>query len=333
MLQKDRHVLRGPKEGPERSVNLPPTTAGEGESRKGIMSGETTEIMPPSTAVTAHNVEHLDISRMRHAKSVHYGRIIAATLIVLAAGLLIKAFAEGKINWAVTGEYLFWPSILMGLVNTIWMSIVCMAIGVTIGLGCAVARDSANPVLRYTSIFYTWFFRGAPLILQLLIWFNLALVFPKIGIPGVFESRTVDVITPAVAAILGFGLNSGAYASEIIRSGLLGVDRGQYEAAKAISMTNSTALWRIVLPQAMRTVVPPLGNEFISMVKMTSLASIIGFSDLLRSAQNVYYVNTRVIELLMVATVWYLVVVTVLSIFQQMLEKHFGRGFTGDRPR
>lgn len=270
---------------------------------------------------------NIDIARMRLIKPLPYGQIIAVAVIVLIAAFIIKSFAEGQINWEITWQYMFWPTILMGLVNTIWMSILCMAIGIGIGLLCAVGRDSINRVIRWASIFYTWFFRGAPLILQLLIWFNLALVFPKLSLFGFFEVRTVDVITPAVAAILGFGLNAGAYASEIIRAGLLGVDRGQFEAAKAIGMTGSMALRRVVLPQAMRTVLPPLGNEFISMIKMTSLASILGFSDLLRSVQNIYFLNTRVIELLMVATVWYLVVVTILSFFQRMLERRFGRGF------
>lgn len=269
----------------------------------------------------------IDIARMRLIKPLPYGQIIAVAVIVLIAAFITKSFAEGQINWEITWQYMFWPTILMGLVNTIWMSILCMAIGIGIGLLCAVGRDSINPVIRWASIFYTWFFRGAPLILQLLIWFNLALVFPKLSLFGFFEVRTVDVITPAVAAILGFGLNAGAYASEIIRAGLLGVDRGQFEAAKAIGMTGSMALRRVVLPQAMRTVLPPLGNEFISMIKMTSLASILGFSDLLRSVQNIYFLNTRVIELLMVATVWYLVVVTILSFFQRTLERRFGRGF------
>ncbi|MCC5973197.1 MAG: amino acid ABC transporter permease [Rubellimicrobium sp.] len=264
---------------------------------------------------------------MRIIHPVPYGRYLAVALILLAAGFIVKSFAEGQVDWSVTWRYLFWPNILMGLVNTIWMSILCMAIGIAIGLASALARESVNPVLRGASIFYTWFFRGAPLILQLLLWYNLALIFPRISLFGFYDARTVDIITPAVAALLAFGLNAGAYASEIIRAGLLGVDRGQFEAAKAIGMTNSVALRRIVIPQAMRTVLPPLGNEFISLIKMTSLASIIGFSDLLRSVQNIYFINTRIIEMLMVATVWYLFVVTILSIFQHRLEARFGRGF------
>lgn len=269
---------------------------------------------------------------MRVIRPVPYGRYLAVALIVLATLFIVKSFAEGQVDWSVTWRYLFWPTILIGLVNTIWLSALCMAIGIAIGLASALARESVNPVLRGASIFYTWFFRGAPLILQLLLWYNLALIFPTMSLFGLYEARTVDIITPAVAAVLAFGLNAGAYASEIIRAGLLSVDRGQFEAAKAIGMTNAVALRRIVIPQAMRTVLPPLGNEFISLIKMTSLASIIGFSDLLRSVQNIYFINTRIIEMLMVATVWYLFVVTILSIFQHRLETRFGRGFAkGER--
>lgn len=269
----------------------------------------------------------LDISRLLLVRPVPYGRILSVALIVIVAVLLVRAFAQGQINWAVTWQYMFWPTIMMGLFNTIWMSAVCMSLGTMIGLFCAVARDSRNPVLRGAAMFYAWFFRGTPLILQLLIWYNLALVFPRLSLFGLYEARMVDVMTPVLAAILGFSLNAGAYASEIMRAGLLGVDRGQFEAAKAVGMTNGTALHRIVLPQAMRTVLPPLGNELISMIKMTSLASIISFSDLLRSVQTIYFTNTRVIELLMVATVWYLLVVTLLGFLQQMLEQRFARGY------
>jgi len=278
-------------------------------------------------------MEEVDVARLRHLRPRHYGRMTAVVVTLLLLALLVDAFARGKIDWSTTGEYLFWPTILQGLVNTIWVSIACMAIGIIIGVMCAVARGSPNPVLRSAALFYAWFFRGTPVILQLLIWFNLALVFPRIGIPGVFDFRTVDVITPAVATLLGLGLNEGAYVSEIVRAGLLSVDRGQYEASKSIGMSYWLSLRRIILPQAMRVVVPPLGNEFIALLKITSLASIIGFSDILRNAQDIYYTNAKVIELLMVAAFWYLVVVSVLSVFQAMLENRFGRGFSSSATR
>jgi polar amino acid transport system permease protein len=278
-------------------------------------------------------MEEIDVARLRHLRPRHYGRMTAVVITLLLMALLADAFARGQIDWLTTREYLFWPTILWGLFNTIWMSIACMVIGIVIGVLCAVARGSPNPVLKSAAVFYAWFFRGTPVILQLLIWFNLALVFPRIGIPGLFDFRTVDVITPAVATLLGLGLNEGAYVSEIVRAGLLSVDRGQYEASKSIGMSYWLSLRRIILPQAMRVVVPPLGNEFIALLKITSLASIIGFSDILRNAQDIYYTNAKVIELLMVAAFWYLVVVSVLSGFQAMLENRFGRGFTSSATR
>lgn len=286
-----------------------------------------------TTATGLPHMEEVDVARLRHVQPKHYGRITAVVVIFICGGLLVKAFAEGRIDWSTTGEFLTWPTIMWGLFNTIWMSVACMAIGIVIGVLCAVAHGSPNPVLRGVAVLYAWFFRGTPIILQLLIWFNLALVFPRLGIPGVWTGRTVDLITPVVATLLGLGLNQGAYASEIIRAGMLSVDNGQYEASKSIGMSYYKSLRRIILPQAMRVVVPPLGNEFISLIKTTSLASIIGFSDLLRNAQDIYFTNAKVIELLMVAAFWYLVVVSVLSFGQAAIERRFGRGFVSSDSR
>lgn len=286
----------------------------------------------PVVEQSAHR-DDIDIATLRHVKPKHYGRIAAMVLILAFAAFLVRAFAVGQIDWATVREYIVWPTILWGLVNTIWMSFAAMALGIVLGVAFAVARGSPNPILRGASIFYAWLFRGTPVILQLLIWFNLALVFPRLGIPGVWDVKTVYVITPVVATLLGLGLNEGAYVSEIVRAGLLSVDTGQYEAAKAIGMSRMTALRRIILPQAMRVVVPPLGNEFIGLIKITSLASIIGFSDLLHNAQDIYYANAKVMELLIVAALWYLVVVTVLSIGQSLIERRFGRGFASAAAR
>ncbi|MEO8667377.1 MAG: amino acid ABC transporter permease [Bauldia sp.] len=285
------------------------------------------------TATPPSHKDEVDIARLRHVRPKHYGRTTAVVVIIILGVLLIKAFADGQIDWATTREYLTWPSIMWGLANTIWMSVVCMIVGIVIGVMVAVAHGSPNPVLRAAAIFYAWFFRGTPVILQLLIWFNLALVFPRLGIPGVWTGRTVDIITPVMATILGLALNEGAYASEIIRAGILSVDKGQTEASKSIGMSHLQALRRIILPQAMRVVVPPLGNEFIAMIKVTSLASIIGFSDLLKNVQDIYYYNAKVIELLMVAAFWYLIVVSILSVGQAAIERRFGRGFASTARR
>ncbi len=267
-----------------------------------------------------------DISGFTLVTERHWGRWVAVAVIVLLLAALARAFAVGQIEWVFVGQFLTAKSILDGLVNTILMTIGAMTLGTALGVVTAVMRMSPNPVLKGVAMGYAWLFRGTPVILQLLLWFNLALIFPTLGIPGLFSVRTVDVMTPAVAALLGLGINQGAYTSEVMRAGMLSVDVGQYEAAKSIGMTRLLALRRIVFPQAMRVIIPPLGNEFIGMVKLTSLASVIQFSEILHNAQNIYYANSRVIELLIVAAVWYLVVVSVLTPIQMLLERHFGRG-------
>ncbi|MCZ8261123.1 MAG: amino acid ABC transporter permease [Beijerinckiaceae bacterium] len=256
----------------------------------------------------------------------YYGRWVAAAIILLLFAWVVKAFAEGQIAWKVVGQFLTAPAILNGLVNTVIMTACAMTLGIVLGVLFAIMYMSPNPVLRGSALFYIWFFRGTPLLLQLLLWFNLALVFPRIGIPGLIEFRTIDLITPFVATLLGLGMNQGAYTAEVVRSGILSVDLGQSEAAKSIGMTRLTTLRRIILPQAMRVIIPPVGNEFISMVKLTSIASVIQYSEILRNAQTIYYANARVIELLIVAAIWYLAVVTLLQIGQFFLERYFSRG-------
>jgi polar amino acid transport system permease protein len=267
-----------------------------------------------------------DIAHLRHVPRRYWGRYVSAGLILLFLGFLVDAFAHGKIEWSFVGQFLTVPSIMFGLANTIIMSILAMVLGVVLGVVIAIMRMSSNPVMRAVALGYVWLFRGMPAILQLLLWFNLALVFPTIGIPGFWQARMVDVMTPFVAALLGLGINQGAYSSEVVRAGLLSVDTGQYEAAKAIGMARLKALRRIILPQAMRVIIPPIGNEFISMVKLTSLASVIQYAEILHNAENIYYANARVIELLIVAAIWYLVIVTILSLGQAQIEARFARG-------
>lgn len=270
-----------------------------------------------------------DIYKISHLKLVprrHWGRMLAAAVVVMLLAALVRAFANGKIEWSYVDQFLFSRSILDGLVNTILMTFAAMTLGIVLGVIFAIMRISENPVLSWISTGYVWIFRGAPALLQLLLWFNLALVFPKIGIPGVVEWRTVDIMTPFVAAMLALGIQQGAYTSEVVRGGLLSVDSGQYEAARAIGMGQMLMLRRIVLPQAMRVILPPIGNEVIGMVKTTSLASVIQYSEILHNAQIIYYANTRVLELLLVASFWYLATVSILSIGQIYLERYFARG-------
>lgn len=279
-----------------------------------------------TTTKTTSNDEKYELANLRIVPKRHIGRMIAAAVVLIILGAIIRAFSVGEIEWSYVWDFLFAPSILKGMVNSLYMTVAAMALGIILGVIIAVMRVSGNPVLSSIAVGYVWIFRGAPALLQLMIWFNLALIFPTIGIPGLFEYKTVDVMTPFVAAMLGLGISQGAYTSEVVRSGLLSVDSGQYEAARSIGMTQNKMLRRIVLPQAMRVMVPPVGNEVIGMVKLTSLASIIQYSDILHNAQTIYYANTRVLELLLVACFWYLVVVSVLSVIQHYIEDYYSRG-------
>ena len=267
-----------------------------------------------------------DLAGVPVARRLHWGRWLSAAAILLVLALIGRAFAQGQIEWAYVGRFLTVPAILDGIRNTVVMAVLAMALGIGLGVVAAIMRLSPNPVVSGVAAGYVWLFRGTPLILQLLLWFNLALVFPTLGIPGLWSGRAVDVMTPFLAALLGLGINQGAYTSEVMRAGMLSVDAGQYEAAAAIGMGRLRALRRIILPQAMRMVIPPLGNEFISMVKATSLASVIQYPEVLHNAENIYYANSRVIELLIVAGLWYLLVVSVLTPVQMLLERRFDRG-------
>jgi polar amino acid transport system permease protein len=267
-----------------------------------------------------------DLSSRTIAREPHWGRWITAIIILAIVVAIGRAFAQGQIEWSYVGRFLTVPVIVRGIGNTMVMAVLAMALGIVLGVGVAIMRLSPNPVLKSVASGYTWLFRGTPLILQLLLWFNLALVFPTVGIPGVWSTRAVDLMTPFLAALLGLGINQGAYTSEVMRAGLLSVDIGQYEAAQAIGMGRLQALRRIILPQAMRVVLPPLGNEFIGLVKATSLASVIQYPEVLHSAENIYYANSRVIELLIVAGLWYLLVVSILTPLQMLLERRFARG-------
>lgn len=262
----------------------------------------------------------------------HYGRWVSGILLIGLTGLIVKAFIVGQIEWAVVEEFFFSTALLKGLASTILITACAMLMGMALGVLFAIMRLSQNPVSRLFSGLYIWLFRGAPVYLQLLIWFNLALIFPVVNL-GFAQYRMVDVMTPFMAALLGLGLNEGAYLTEIVRGGILSVDKGQIDAATALGMTRLMAMRRIILPQAMRVIVPPIGNEFIGLLKTSSMASAIAFTELLHKAQIIYFVNAKVMELLIVATGWYLIVVTVLSVFQMGIERRFARGhaFTAQR--
>jgi len=260
------------------------------------------------------------------------GRWIAAAIVLVIAVALIRSVATNpRFQWEVVGEYLFDQRILEGLRLTLELTVVAMALGVALGIVLAVMRLSSNPLVSGGSWLYIWFFRGTPVLVQLLFWYNIAALYPKLGIgipfgPNLVHPDANSLITARRAAILGLGLNEGAYMAEIVRAGIISVDQGQTEAAQSLGMTRLKALRRIVLPQAMRVIIPPTGNETISMLKTSSLASVIAVAELLYSAQLIYAVNFKTIPLLITVSIWYLLCTSVLYIGQYYLERRYARG-------
>jgi len=256
----------------------------------------------------------------------HWGQWVAAAVLLVLLVLLVRAVAANEvIQWSVIGDRLFQPVILRGLVTTIWLTVASMVLGVVGGVLVAVARLSDNVLLSSLSRAYTWVFRGTPVLVQILLWFNLALFFPRLGM-GSLSVSTNDLITPFGAALLALALNEAAYMAEIVRAGILAVDPGQREAAEALSMTRGLVMRRIVLPQAMRVIIPPTGNELVTLLKTTSLVAVIGAGDLLTRAQAVGATDFTRMEMLIVASLWYLVLTSIASSGQMVLERRFGRG-------
>ena len=258
--------------------------------------------------------------------------VIAAVMLAIAGLMVYSMFANERFQWTVVAEYMFAGPVLAGLANTLMLTVISMLIGIGLGIVVAVCRLSGNPILSTVAWGYSWFFRGTPLMVQLLFWFFLAALVPTInlGVPFVVsfaELNTNQLITPLTAALLGLGLNEAAYMSEIVRSGIRAIPTGQTEAAQAIGMTRLQTMRRVILPQAMRVIIPPTGNETIGMLKHTSLVMIVGYSDLLTSVSVIYARTFETIPLLIVAAIWYLAVTAVLSVGQYYVERHFERGF------
>ncbi len=257
-------------------------------------------------------------------------------LILLVVALLLSLAKNPRMDWASVWEYLFKDLTLRGLVVTIELTVVAMLIGMSGGTVLAVMRLSDNPVLKSFAWVYIWFFRGTPVLVQILIWGFLGAIYPTlfIGLPFVnvvfAQGQTSALIGATTAGILALGLNEAAYAAEIVRSGIISVEHGQTEAALSLGMSSGLAMRMVVLPQAMRVIIPPMGNETIGMLKTTALVSIISGNDLLTNLQIAYGQNFKIIPLLMVATIWYIFLTTLLSIGQHYLERHFGRGFGQD---
>jgi polar amino acid transport system permease protein len=266
------------------------------------------------------------------------GRWIAAAIVLLIAVAIGRSVATNpRFEWHTVGSYLFDERILEGGRITVELTVIAMAIGVVLGVLLAVMRLSPNPLVSGASWLYIWFFRGTPVLVQIIFWYFISALYPKFAIgipfgPAFFHESANELIHPFTAAILALGLNEGAYMSEIVRAGIISVDEGQSDAARSLGMTRLQTMRRIVLPQAMRVIIPPTGNETISMLKTTSLVSVIAVGDLLYAAQAIYAVNFKTIPLLIVASIWYLVCTSVLYVGQYYLERHYGRGSAREAP-
>ncbi len=262
----------------------------------------------------------------------HPGRWVAAVVVLVLLAMFVHSLVTNpRFEWSVVGSYFTSSRVLDGLEITLLLTVVCMAIGIVLGVILAVMRLSANPLLSGASWAYIWFFRGTPVLVQLLFWYNLAALYPQISLgipfgPAFVHGSANSLITALTASILGLGLNEGAYMAEIVRAGILSVDHGQVEAAQALGMTRAVTMRRIILPQAMRVIIPPTGNETISMLKTSSLASVITVTELLYAVQLIYSVNFKTIPLLIVASLWYLIATSILTIGQYYVERHYARG-------
>lgn len=262
--------------------------------------------------------------------------IVPVVLALLGIQALRLVVENPRFQWDVIGHYLFDVQILRGLFLTVWLTLTAMAIGLALGTLLAVMMRSSTASTRWVALTFVWLFRGTPVLVQLVLWYNLAALFPVYQIalpfgPTLLEGSFNDLITPLMAAILGLSLNESAYMAEIVRAGIQSVRADQHDAARALGMTNSLAMRRIILPQALQFIVPPTGNEMIGMLKTTSLVSVIALYDLLYSAQSIYSRTYQTIPLLLVACFWYLVATSVFSLAQRALEQHIAHG--ADRRR
>ena len=263
----------------------------------------------------------------------HPWRWVAAVVVLAIAAQIVGTIVTAPgLHWDVVGQYLFAQRILEGVLLTLLLTVGAMAMGIVLGTLLAVMRLSPNPVVSGVSWFYIWFFRGTPVLVQIFFWFNLNTIIQHIGIGIPFtnigvSADTNTLITPFMAVLFGLGFNEAAYMSEIVRAGIISVEQGQTEAAQALGMRRLQVMQRIVLPQAMRVIIPPTGNETISMLKTTSLAIVVGsVAELATVADQIATVNYRIIELFFVISLWYLLLTSILTFGQYYIERYYARG-------
>ena len=285
-----------------------------------------------STPTRGADDRAVDPLRLEVVPVRHPGRWVAVAVIAVFAAMLVHSLiTNARWEWSYVQGYFTYPAIMSGIVVTLELTVLAMVIGVSLGIIVAIMRLSANPIVAGGAWLYTWFFRGTPVLVQLIFWAYVGALYPRfsIGIPfgPAFASASANtLVSTFTAVVLGLGLNEGAYMSEIVRAGLLSVDQGQTEAAHALGMGRMLTLRRIILPQAMRIIVPPTGNETISMLKTTSLAAYVGLYDLLGASASIYGGNLKYVPLLVVASSWYLLMTSVLSAVQFYIERYYARG-------
>ena len=294
--------------------------------------------MTPSTGIQEEATQPGPPQTIEAVPVRHPGRWIAAAIVAIVAVSLVRSAIDNpNFHWDVVGNYLFDQRILDGVVKTIQLTVLGMVIGIVLGVLLAVMRLSPNWLIRGSGWFYVWIFRGTPLLVQILLWNFISALYPTIDLgipfgPSFVHLNANDFITPFLAGTLALSLNEGAYMAEIVRAGIISVEEGQTDASQALGLTRAQTMRHVVLPQAMRVIIPPTGNETISMLKNTVLVSVIAIPELLYSAQLIYSQSFQQIPLLIVVCIWYLAMTTVLSIGQFFLERHYGRGRGRDEP-
>ncbi|MEO3781387.1 amino acid ABC transporter permease [Micromonospora sp. B11E3] len=289
----------------------------------------TTDSTAAAAPAAAWNRRLEELAAVPRARRFHVARSLMALLLVLAVGRLAWSLAQNPaFEWSRVWDYFFSAPVMKGLENTITLTALSMGLALVVSVALANMRLSDNPVLRAIAGFYVWFFRSVPLLVLLILWFNISLIYPTFAIPfpgDGWSYETRDLMTAYWSAVLAFGLQQAAYTSEIIRSSLLAVPHGQREAALALGMRPTQIFRRIVFPQAMKIAVPPVSNDLINLLKATALVAFISVPDLLYSVQQIYNRTFEVVPLLMVATIWYMIMVSILSVGQYLLERWLGR--------
>lgn len=269
----------------------------------------------------------------------HYGRWFSALVVLLFLGFFASSVANNpNFEWDVVLQNLTEDSILSGVMMTIKLTCISVLLGFAGGTVLAFMRLSANPVLAWVSWVYIWFFRAVPMLVQLFLWYNIATLYPKLSLTlpfygEIWSVKTNQLISPFSAAVIALVMHQSAYAAEIIRAGIQSVSIGQLEAAKALGYRPSQIFRQTVLPQAMRAILPPAGNEVIGQLKTTAVVSVIALQDVLYSAQIIYQRTYEVVPLLLVATAWYLLMTSVLSIGQYYVEAFYSRGNVPDKQK